>query len=302
MDKILKLESVTQFNSKRGQDTLHPLVSVLDQSKSTSITSNRYLSELYIIFLKDVHCEDMKYGRSHYDYQEETLIFVAPNQTFGFDLPEKTLIQPNGWALVFHPDFIRGTALGRRIQDYHFFSYGVQEALHISKREKSIIIECFNKIQYELEQSIDKHSKSLIINNIEMVLNYSVRFYDRQFITRENANKDILTKFEQLLNEYFQSEKPQNIGLPSVGYCAEQFNLSANYFGDLVKKEIGISVQEYIHNKIIDLAKQRVFEKNKSISEIAYELGFKYPQYFTRLFKQKVGFTPNEYRIISAPR
>ncbi len=299
MDKILKLENVTQFNSKRGQDTLHPLVSVLDQSKSISITSNRYLSELYIIFLKDVRCEDMKYGRSHYDYQEETLMFIAPNQIFGFDLPEDVLIQPNGWALVFHPDFIRGTALGRHIPDYTFFYYGVQEALHISKRERNIVLECFNKILFELEHGIDKHSKSLIINNIEMVLNYSVRFYDRQFITRENINKDILVQFERLLNEYFHSKEPQTIGLPSVGYCAEQFNLSANYFGDLVKKETGKSVQEYIHNKIIDLAKQQVFDNRKSISEIAYTLGFKYPQYFTRLFKQKVGYTPNEYRMMN---
>ena len=296
MDKIVRLESVSQFNTKRGQETLHPLVSVLDQSKSIQIQANRCISEVYIVFLKDVKCEDMAYGRNHYDYQEETLLFIAPGQVFGFDLPQKKLIQPSGWALVFHPDFIHGTALGRHIQDYHFFAYDANEALHVSTREKQIVLECFKKIKEELEQGIDKHSKTLIISNIELFLNYCVRFYDRQFITRENLNKDILVRFEQLLNDYFQSDKPQIIGLPTVSYCAEALHLSANYFGDLIKKETGQSAQEYIQNKVIDLAKDMVFDISKSISEVAYALGFKYPQHFTRLFKQRVGQSPNEYR------
>lgn len=298
MDKIIKLESVTQFNTERGQKTLHPLVNILEQSKSKLVKANRYISELYVIFFKDVKCENLKYGRSHYDYQEETLIFVAPKQVFGFDEPEK-LIQPNGWALVFHPDFIRGTALGRHIQDYSFFSYDVNEALHVSDHEKQIVMDCFYKIKDELERGIDKHSKTLITSNIELFLNYCVRFYDRQFITRDNIHKDILVRFEAILNEYFQSDKPQTIGLPSVSYCADKFNLSANYFGDLIKKEIGISAQEYIHAKIIDIAKERIFDISKPISEIAYEMGFKYPQYFTRLFKQRVGQSPNEYRMMN---
>jgi len=296
MDKIEKLTNVTQFNSRRGQETLHPLVSVLDQSKSVKIQANKYLSELYVIFLKDVRCEDFQYGRSKYDYQEETLLFISPNQTFGFDLPDEVLIQPSGWALVFHPDFIRGTALGRTIKEYGFFSYDINEALHVSTRERQIVIECFTKIKEELERGIDKHSKTLIINNIELFLNYCVRFFDRQFITRENLNKDVLNKFEHLLNEYFDSNLPQINGLPSVAYCAEKMNLSANYFGDLVKKETGKTAQEYIQAKVIDLAKEKFFDQRKSISEIAYELGYKYPQHFTRLFKQKVGVSPKEYR------
>ena len=296
MDKIEKLTNVTQFNSRRGQETLHPLVSVLDQSKSVKIQANKYLSELYVIFLKDVRCEDFQYGRSKYDYQEETLLFISPNQTFGFDLPDEVLIQPSGWALVFHPDFIRGTALGRTIKEYGFFSYDINEALHVSTRERQIVIECFTKIKEELERGIDKHSKTLIINNIELFLNYCVRFFDRQFITRENLNKDVLNKFEHLLNEYFDSNLPQINGLPSVAYCAEKMNLSANYFGDLVKKETGKTAQEYIQAKVIDLAKEKFFDQRKAISEIAYELGYKYPQHFTRLFKQKVGVSPKEYR------
>lgn len=299
MDKIVKLESVVQFNAKRGQETLHPLVSVLDQSKSIPIEANRYVSELYIIFLKDVKCEEMKYGRSHYDYQEESLIFIAPGQVFGFELSDKILVQPSGWALVFHPDFIRGTALGRHIKDYTFFSYDVNEALHISNREREVVLECFKKIKFELENGIDKHSKTLIISNIELFLNYCVRFFDRQFITRENLNKDALIRFERLLDGYFQSNNPQKLGLPSVKYFAEQLNLSANYFGDLVKKETGKSAQEYILSQVIDIAKEKVFDHSKSIQEIAYEMGFKYPQHFTRLFKQKVGQSPNEYRLLN---
>lgn len=299
MENIIKLESVTQFNTQRGQITLHPLVSVLDQTKSKLIQANRYLSEVYIVFLKDVKCEELKYGRTHYDYQEETMIFVAPGQVFGFDLPENVVVQPSGWALVFHPDFIRGTALGKRINDYSFFSYDVNEALHISTRERQIVLECFQKIKDELEHGIDKHSKTLIISNIELFLNYCTRFFDRQFITREYLNKDILVRFENLLNEYFQSDKPQSIGLPSVGYCADELNLSANYFGELVKKETGKTAQEYIQTKLIDLAKEKIFDSSKSISEISYEMGFKYPQHFTRLFKQRVGQSPNEYRSLN---
>src|SRR5437868_1941298 len=202
--------------------------------------------------------------------------------------------QPKGYALVFHPDLVHGTSLGKHIHDYTFFGYQSNEALHLSERERKIVLDCFAKIDYELEHAIDKHSKTLIASNIELFLNYCVRFYDRQFITRDNVNKGILEKFEALLNDFFASEKPQEVGLPSVAYCANELNLSANYFGDLIKKETGKSAQEYIQSKIIDAAKGKIFDSNKSISEIAYELGFKYPQHFSRLFKQHVGYTPNE--------
>jgi AraC-like DNA-binding protein len=157
-------------------------------------------------------------------------------------------------------------------------------------------LDCFGKIEYELQQSIDKHSKMLIASNIELFLNYCTRFYDRQFITRDNAHKGILERFEHLLNGYFSSDKPQHIGLPSVAYCAGQLHLSANYFGDLIKKETGKSAQEYIQSKVIDVAKERILDIDKSITEVAYELGFKYPQHFTRVFKQRVGVSPNDYR------
>ncbi|HLK28623.1 MAG TPA: helix-turn-helix domain-containing protein [Puia sp.] len=298
MEKIIQLETVSQFNSLRGQETLHPLVTVLDQSKSKPLYPARFVSGLYVVFLKEIKCGELKYGRNTYDYEEGTLVFIAPGQVYGVDDKMKA-VQPKGWALAFHPDLIHGTSLGKHIKEYNFFSYDVNEALHVSERERQVVIECFNKIQYELSHAIDKHSKTLIVSNIELFLNYCVRFYDRQFITRDNIHKDALVKFEELLNGYFQSDKPKTLGLPSVAYCGGQLNLSANYFGDLVKKETGKSAQEYIQEKVIDLAKEKVFDISKSISEIAYEMGFKYPQHFTRLFKQRVGQSPNEYRLLN---
>jgi AraC-like DNA-binding protein len=298
MEKIVKIGSVSQFNAERGQKTLHPLVSVLDQSKSTLIQEARYLSEIFIVFLKDEKCGELKYGRNHYDYQDGTLLFIGPGQVFGFEESGK-MVQPTGWALIFHPDLIRGTSLGRHIKDYHFFNYDVNEALHLSDRERGIVLECFAKIQYELEQTIDKHSRALITTNIELFLKYCIRFYDRQFITRDHIHKDVLAKFEALLDDYFSSNMPETSGLPSVAYCAGQLHLSPNYFGDLVKKETGKSAQEYIHDKIINVAKEKVLDLGKSISEISYQMGFKYPSHFTRLFKHHVGQSPNEYRVLS---
>jgi AraC family transcriptional activator of pobA len=294
-----KLESVTQFNSERGQQTLHPLVSVLDQSKSQPIRVTKFISELYVIFLKDEKCADLRYGRNHYDYQEDSLIFISPGQVAGFEEENGTTIQPNGWALAFHPDLIRGTVLGTIIKDYHYFSYDVKESLHVSAREKELLLECFGKISYELQHPIDKHSRKLIVSTIELLLSYCERFYDRQFITREHINKDILTRFEELLDNYFKSDKPAQIGLPSVAHCADELNLSAKYFGDLIKKETGQSAQDYLQGKVIDVAKERMSNPNKSISEIAYDMGFKYPQHFTRLFKQRVGQSPHDYRIMN---
>ena len=297
MEQIKKLESVKQFNNERGQETLHPLVTVLDNSFSKPVIPFRFISELYIVFLKDVKCAEFLYGRNNYDYEEGTLLFVAPGQLYGLD--EVQPVQPSGWGMAFHPDLILGTSLGKHIKNYNFFSYKVNEALHLSARERKLLIESFQKIQYELSQSIDKHSKNLIARNIELILDYCVRFYDRQFITRDNANKDILAKFESLINTYFASDKPKTIGLPSVTYCAGELNLSANYFGDLMKKETGKSAQEYIQAKIIEVAKEKVFDISKSISEVAYEMGFKYPAHFTRMFKQHIGHSPNEYRLLN---
>jgi AraC family transcriptional activator of pobA len=298
MEEIVKIDSVTGYNNMRGVETLHPLVTVLDLSKAQPMPAKTFNFGVYAVYLKELKCGELKYGRSHYDYQEGTLVFIAPGQVMGVQPNVKTF-EPKGWALLFHPDLIRGTSLGKHIHNYSFFSYDVNEALHLSDKERQLVLDCFGKIQYELDHAIDKHSKTLIASNIELFLNYCIRFYDRQFITRDNAHKGILEKFETLLNDYFQSDRPQNEGLPSVAWCASELNLSANYFGDLIKKETGKSSLEYIQNKIMDRAKSRIFEANKTINEIAYELGFKYPQHFSRLFKQHVGVSPLEYRRLN---
>lgn len=298
MNNLRRFETINEYNAFNNHETLHPLVNVVNLSKANPRQGSQMYFGFYTIFLKDVKCGDLIYGRHTYDYQEGTLVFIAPGQVAGVNSKGETY-QPKGYALVFHPDLIYGTSLGKHIHDYTFFGYQSNEALHISERERQIVLDCFSKIEFELKQSLDKHSKTLIVNNIELFLNYCVRFYDRQFITREKVQKDILQKFESLLNHYFQSDKPQTIGLPSVAYCAEQMYLSANYFGDLIKKETGKSAQEYIQLKLMDIAKEKIFDTSKSISEVAYELGFKYPQHFTRLFKQRVGYTPNEYRTLN---
>jgi AraC-like DNA-binding protein len=296
MEEILKFDSVSQYNAFNQHETLHPLVSVIDFSKANQRKLRRSYFGFYAVLLKDVKCGDMRYGKNLYDYQEGTLVFIAPGQVVGIETSEE-LYQPKGHAVVFHPDLIKGTPLGQQIENYTFFTYNVNEALHISERERQLVLDCFAKTRNELEHGVDKHTKTLIADNIELLLNYCVRFYDRQFITRDNAHKGILERFENLLRDFFASDKPQTVGLPSVAYCAGELNLSANYFGDLIKKETGKSAHDFIQLKLIDAAKERIFDTSKSLSEIAYELGFKYPQHFSRVFKQHVGLTPQEYRV-----
>lgn len=297
MNQIINFERVADYNSFNNNETLHPLVSIVDLAKAAPRRQPKMHFGIYCVILKQVKCGDIKYGNNSYDYQEGTLVFFAPGQVA--EVTSQDYYQPAGIALIFHPDLLHGTSLGKLITDYSFFSYNTNEALHLSERERKIVLDCFEKISYELQQAIDKHSKKLIASNIELFLNYCTRFYDRQFITRDNVHRGILEKFEQLINDYFHSDKPQTDGLPSVAWSADQLHLSPNYFGDLIKKETGRSAQDYIQAKIIDIAKERIIDNNKSISQVAYELGFRYPQHFSRLFKQRVGATPNEYRSLN---
>jgi transcriptional regulator len=279
-----------------GLETLHPLVSVVDLTKATKIINHTQMNYgVYALFLKQTKSCDLKYGRRSYDYQEGTIVCFAPGQTVRVDMIEDE-ITPEVYGIVFHPDLIRGTSLAKSIKNYTFFSYAVNEALHLSDQEKEIVMDCLKKISIELEHAIDKHSKALIAMNIELLLNYCMRFYERQFITRSDANKDALTKFEQLLNEYFLSKLPMQEGLPSVKYFADKICLSSNYFGDMVKKETGKTPQEHIQDKVIEMAKEHIAETDETVSQIAYTLGFQYPQHLCRLFKKRVGCTPNEYR------
>jgi AraC-like DNA-binding protein len=298
MDNMLRFETISDYNAFNNHETLHPLVSVIDLSKANPRQTCSMYFGFYTIFLKEVKCGDLRYGKKIYDYQEGTLVFIAPGQVVTVDSHGETY-QPKGYALVFHPDLIHGTSVGGHMHDYTFFGYQSNEALHLSERERKIVLDCFSKIAYELEHAIDKHSKKLIASNIELLLNYCTRFYDRQFITRDNDQKGVIERFEHFLNAYFLSDAPQTDGLPSVAYCAQQLNLSANYFGDLVKKETGKSAQEYIQMKVIEVAKERIFDHSKSISQVAFEMGFKYAQHFTRFFKQRVGQSPNAYRMMN---
>ena len=298
MSELSKINTVTEYNNLVGQETLHPLVSVIDFSKMEPFYFFRKQMGVYAIFLKEAKCGNITYGCNTYDYEEGTLIFIAPNQVYGVEDNGKKQ-KAQGHALIFHPDIIRGTSLGKIIKDYSFFSYEVNEALHLSTRERAIINDCFDKISYELEHPIDAHSNTLIVSYIELFLNYSKRFYERQFNTRSHINKDVLARFEKILDEYFSSEKTLESGSPSVSYCAEKLFLSPNYLGDLLKKETGKSALEHIQLKLIDVAKEKIYDSSKPISEIAYELGFKYPQHFTRMFKKNTGYSPHKFRMLN---
>lgn len=299
MDKVTKLETIDQYNNLYGLETLHPLVSVVDLTKATKSVNHIQMEYgVYALFLKDTKTCNIKYGRQYYDYQEGTIVCFAPGQIIGVETLEDE-IGPEVYGLLFHPDLVRGTSLGQNIKKHTYFSYAVNEALHLSEQERSIVMDCLAKIQIELEHGIDKHSKPLITMNIELLLGYCIRFYERQFITRNEINQDALTKFEQLLNEYFQSQLPQKEGLPSVKYFADKIYLSPNYFGDMIKKETGKTPQEHIQAKVIELAKERVLGTDETVSQVAYTLGFQYPQHLCRLFKKRVGCTLNEYRLQS---
>lgn len=298
MAGVKRLDTVRQYNDYVGVDTLHPLVSVVNFNEVPTIIHYRHYMGIYAIFFKNIKCGNMTYGCQSYDYEDGTMVFVQPGQVYGIDSNGEAVI-PSGYGLVFHPDLLKGSHLGKTIKEYTFFSYEVNEALHLSKKEKKTIIECLEKISAEIEQNIDKHSKTLIVSNIELFLNYCMRFYDRQFITRSHVNKDVLIRFENLLTDYFSSGKASQLGLPSVAYCADQLHLSPNYFGDLIKKETGTTALDYIQSKMIDQAKTYIFDRSKTFSEIASDLGFKYQQHFTRVFKQKTGMTPLAYRNLN---
>lgn len=298
MSEVVKIDHISQYNDMMGVETLHPLVGFVDCYKIAPIRFARKLFGFYAIFVKDTKYGDLQYGRSYYDYQEGSVVFVAPGQVMGSN-DDGNYHQAKGYVLMFHPDLLHRTPLAHSIKDYTFFNYESNEALHLSPQERKIMLECFTKIQQELQYPIDKYSKSIIVDNIKLFLDYCARFYDRQFITRENLNKDILVRFENLLNEYFDSGKPKDIGFPTVQYCAGSLHLSTNYFSDLIKKETGIAALKYIHSKVIDIAKTRILDSGKTLSEIAYELGFKYTQHFSRFFKNSIGCTPTEYRMLN---
>lgn len=277
----------------------HPLISVFTYGKNqyqSEIENFNYSLGLFQISIKG-NCPYTisNYGRNSYDFQECSMVFTAPNQVLEFN---KTY-QPEDdacWTLIFHPDLIRKSELGKKIDQYAFFSYNSNEALHLSEEERVMITDISEKIAKEYSNNIDAHSQTIIIANLELLLNYCIRFYDRQFFTRTNLNKDIASDFEQLIKAYYNSNKQQTLGIPSVQFCAKELNMSPRYLSDLLRKETGKSTQEHIHHYIIEKAKNKLINTKDTASEIAYALGFEYPQYFSKVFKKNTNMTPKEYR------
>lgn len=290
------IDSIDKYNKWYGKETLHPLVTVINHETPAKWMNGATLRyNVYGLFLKQGEGCVARYGREKYDYQEGTIVTFAPGQTVTVEWRED-LPMPPSRGLLFHPDLIHGTALGRKIHDYSFFDYGQREALHLSERERMIIAMLMDQIAAELEHPVDPHSQTLITDAISLLLDYCMRYYDRQFITRHKQCSEVFSRFERQLKEYFAKGHPEQSGLPSVAYFADKAHLSASYFGDLIKKETGTTAQHHIQRAIIDRSKQLLRESDQGISEIAYQLGFLYVQHFTRLFKAQTGMTPREYR------
>lgn len=302
MDKnVYRSKSISDLLEGMGMDKpKHPLVTIIDTEElayGKDRVGARYTSDLYCIALKDTNC-GMDYGRNHYDFDEGVLIFTAPQQIITLRKPQ-TKGQIKGWMLYFHPDLIRNTTLGARIDNYNFFNYEVHEALHLSDQEQETLTQCIRLIQTEINARIDNHSQHVLVSNIELILNYSQRFYERQFNTRAAQNVDIVSQVESLLKTYYQTNELIESGQPSIQYLADKCNLSPGYLSDLLSKETGRSAKDHINDFIINKAKYLLVSSTDSISGIAYTLGFNYPHYFARLFKQKTGATPQEYRQLN---
>lgn len=297
---ILRIDSVNQLHRMLElEPPPHPLISILDASQiefKSQFIGVKMMTDFYFISLKEGNC-GMEYGRNQYDFEEGVMIFTAPQQVMSLTKEQKKG-EVAGWMLLFHPDLIRKSPLAESIHKYSFFTYEVHEALHLSESEKSKLTHCVKQIEEEYKQRIDSHSQRVIISNVELLLNYCLRYYERQFNVRTNLNKDLVSQFERLLRAYFESEDILN-GLPSINYFAKKLHLSQNYLSDVLKKESGRSAKDYINDFVIEKAKSVLLNSSDSISGIAYALGFNYPHYFSRLFKNKTGMTPQEYRELN---
>lgn len=298
---FIKVASISQLHELMGlPKPQHPLISLVDVSKihvSEEQVNTKVIFDFYMVSLKDKSC-GTEYGRNTFDFDEGVMIFTAPGQVYTFTKP----FEPgeiSGWMLFFHPDLIRNTHLGKQINEYAFFNYEVFEALHLSSDEEKTMHATVANIMEEYQQRIDNHSQRVIVSNLELLLNYSLRYYERQFNTRTTQSKDIISHFERELKTYFNTQKSLDLGMPGIQYFAEIVHLSPHYFSDLVKKETGRTPTDHINDFVIDRAKNLLVGSEQSVSEIAYQLGFNYPHYFTRLFKSKVGHTPVAYRKLN---
>lgn len=298
MAEFFRLKTIAELHNAVGlEKPLHPMISIIREWPKPAIDLNgiKVISDLYLLGMKGNVKGTFKYGRNSYDYEEGSLVFVAPNQVVQFDEADAD-VDANGWNIFFHPDLIRKSELGKTIKDFTFFEYGLNEALHVSDKEKNMLSDFVMRIETELQQNIDKHSQELMLVNLESILKYCSRYYDRQFYTRTNMNKDFIVRFEQYLEQYFSSEELYDKGIPTVTDCGKALNMSGSYLSDLLKSETGSSAKDHIHSYIIEKAKTLLLNSKSPISEVSYGLGFEYSQHFSKLFKRKTGFTPSDYR------
>jgi AraC family transcriptional regulator, transcriptional activator of pobA len=301
MGKILRIDSISQLHEMIGYEKPeHPLITFIETANIKTelpVLNMKISSGFYSISLKNGNECKILYGRQNYDFQEGSLMFLAPDQIIEpVSKTESNNTDRNGWVLLFHPDLIRKSSLGKKMNEYTFFSYDAHEALHLSDKEKHTVTGIVKAIRDEYSQNLDVHSQDLIISNLELLLNYCKRYYGRQFITRSDVNKDIVSRFEEFLKSYFDSDKPQKHGFPDVKLCALEMCYSPNYLSDLLKKETGKNTQEHIHYFLIEKAKNMLLGTDEPVYSIAYSLGFEYPQHFSKLFKNKTGMSPVEYR------
>lgn len=298
---VIHSKSIADLSAVMGTGKpTHPLITIIDTEKlayGDETVGKRFASDLYCIALKDSNC-GIDYGRNTYDFDDGVLIFTAPQQIITVKKPQARG-EVKGWMLYFHPDLVRNTPLGTKIDSYNFFNYEVHEALHLSEQEQSTLNQIIVLIENEIKERIDDHSQKVLVSNIELLLNYSARFYHRQFNTRSASNLDVVAKVETLLKNYYSEKRLAREGQPSIEYLAEHCHLSPSYLSDLLSKETGRSAKDHINDFLVNKAKDLLLSTTESVSGIAYSLGFNYPHYFGRLFKQKTGQTPQEYRQLN---
>ncbi len=302
MKDIHVVETITEAHRLLGvKKPTHPLISVVHQKDISPLINDPEIKlrvDLYQIWMKDaVECQ-IGYGRNSYDFSEGTLAFMKPGQVLSPE-SEPPSHTTEGRLLIFHPDLIRKSPLGASIHNYSFFDYEVHEALHISDEERSTLFGLIDKLEHEISLNIDQHSQHIIVSNLELLLAYCTRYYDRQFYTRTNLHQDHVSRFENLLKAYYQGGKQLTDGVPTVTWCGKQLSMSSNYLSDLLRKETGKNAQEHIHDFVINRAKDRLLGTTDPLSQIAYDLGFEYPQHFSKIFKKKTGISPSEYRQLN---
>ncbi len=292
-------DSIQQVNDFYGVPTLHPMVSILhlDLAEAEEVTKYQVHYGIYAIWLKETKGCNLSYGRTPYDFDAQTVTSFEPGQMVTVEITHQS-VRPRCVALLFHPDFLNRTQLGRNIQRYEFFSYSSTEALHLSDTEVDTFKQVLHMIEAELHHPIDNHTRELMVSNIELLLNYCLRFYDRQFVTREEINHGVVKQFDGLLKEYIRN-KAEKEGLPNVGYFADKCCLTAGYFGQLVKTETGRTAKDFINDRLLTTAKEFLNDDRLTVQQISSRLGFEYPQHFVRFFKHHTGMTPNEYRKAS---